>query len=100
MPPYHACTVRWNAGKSQDLTGYQAIVDAYQRKVGGFSRMTPVDQQQGDIQVHMSGESRMLPDKSFETFLVVEQKIVNPERRQAGETGVSLRFVHQFAPPE
>jgi hypothetical protein len=29
-----------------------------------------------------------------------EQRITDPKRRAAGETGFTLRFVHQYAPPE
>jgi hypothetical protein len=100
FPPYHACSIRWNAPAIGDLQPYRKIADAYEARVGGFRPTAPYDADQGDIHVHIVGERRRLADGSSETLMFVDQSIGNAKRRDAGETGVVLRFVHQFAPPE
>lgn len=99
FPPFHACSVRWNAPAIGDLHAYHAIADEYERAVGEFHPMVPVDRDQGQIHIHLIGEQRILPNRTSESLMVVDQKISDPKRREAGETGVVLRFVHQFAPP-
>lgn len=100
FPPYHACSVRWNTPAIGDLSAYRAIAARYERAAGGYRPVQPYDDDQGDIHVHAIGEQRALPDKRSESLFVFDQQISNPKRRAAGETGVVLRFVHQFAPPE
>ena len=41
---------------------------------------------------------RTFPDDTSESLFFFDQHITDPKRRAAGETGVVLRFVHQFAP--
>lgn len=96
FPPYHACSVRWNAPSIGDLGSYRAVADAYERALGGFEPMQPLDSNQGDIHVHLVGKQRRISAHATEALLVVDQSISDPERRAAGETGVVLRFVHQF----
>ncbi len=99
FPPFHACSVRWSASAIGDLGAYRAIADEYERKVGGFEPMQPFDTDDGDLHIRAVGEQRTLPDRSTESLFFFEQHITDPKRRAAGETGVSLRFVHQFAAP-
>lgn len=98
-PPYHACSVRWNASEVGDLTRYHAIAAIYEKLTGNYTPVQPYDDQQGDIHIHAVGKKRILPDKRTESLFVFEQHITDAKRRKAGETGFSLRFVHQFAPP-
>jgi hypothetical protein len=99
FPPYHACSVRWNSPKIDDLAPYRTVADDYERAQGGFEFTKPLEADQGDIHIHLVGEQRTLSDGRTESLMVVDQQIANPKRRAAGETGVVLRFVHQFAPP-
>jgi hypothetical protein len=99
FPPYHACSVRWSATQVGDLGNYQAIAAAYEKSTGNYAPVQPYDDQQGDIHIHAVGEQRSLPNKGAESLFLFEQHITDKKRRDAGETGVSLRFVHQFAPP-
>jgi hypothetical protein len=98
-PPYHACSVRWNAPQMSKFDAYRAVADKYEHSTGGFSPVNPYDDDQGDIHIHAVGEQRALPDKSSESLFVFDQQINDPKRRAAGETGVVLRFVHQYALP-
>jgi hypothetical protein len=99
FPPFHSCSVRWNAPDIGELHEYRAIADAYERARGGFHPIDPLEGDQGDIHIHAVGEQRVLPDRTAESLFVFDQHISDPKRRAAGETGVVLRFVHQFAPP-
>jgi len=99
-PPFHACSIRWNTPHIGDLQGYQVISKIYESLVGGFSPIRPMDADQDQIHIHAVGEQRMLPDKSSESLFVIDQQITDVKRREAGETGVVLRFVHQFSPPQ
>ena len=99
FPPYHACSVRWNTSRMGDFSVYRAIADRYERATGGYRPIKPLDGDQGDIHIHAIGEQRVLPDKGYESLFIFDQQITNPKRREAGETGVVLRFVHQLAPP-
>ena len=99
LPPYHACSVRWNAPQLGDLTTYRAIADRYEATLGGFQPIKPFDADYGDIHVHAIGEKRKRTDVPAESLFIFDQKITDAKRRQAGETGLSLRFVHQLAPP-
>jgi hypothetical protein len=99
FPPYHACSVRWNAPQIGDLQNYRKLVRAYETAAGRFRPIAAYDIDQGDIHIHAVGEQRMLPDKSTESLFIVDQHINDPKRREAGDTGVVIRFVHQFAPP-
>ncbi|WP_076068587.1 NMCC_0638 family (lipo)protein [Sphingomonas montana] len=100
FPPFHACSVRWNTPSIGDLSAYRTIAKAYQSRTGGYTPITPMEGDQGDIHIHAVGEQRTLPDKRTESLFIFDQHITDPKRRAAGDTGVSLRFVHQFAPPE
>jgi hypothetical protein len=97
-PPFHACSVRWNAPAIGDLSAYRLAADTYERAVGGFHPVDAYNADQGAIHVHGIGEKRTLRDKSTESLFVIDQQISDPKRREAGETGVVLRFVHQFGP--
>lgn len=100
FPPYHACSVRWNTPDIGDLREYRAIADRYEQQLGGFTAADPYDSDYGDIHVHAIGEQRQLPDGSWESLFIFDQHITDPKRREAGETGFSLRFVHQYHTPE
>ena len=99
FPPYHACSVRWNTTGIGDLTAYRAITAIYEKLIGGFQPVRPYDADQGQIHVHAVGEQRTLANKGTESLFIFDQQINDAKRREAGETGVVLRFVHQFAPP-
>lgn len=99
FPPYHACSVRWNATQIGDYHAYRSIARAYERAVGGFRPVQSYDDDQGDIHIHAVGEQRILPNKGAESLFIFDQQVTDAKRREAGETGVVLRFVHQFAPP-
>lgn len=98
FPPFHACSVRWNTPQIGDLSEYRSLANKYEHMTGGFSEIAPYDTDQGDIHVHAIGEQRVLPDGRRESLFIYDQHITNAKRRAAGETGVVLRFVHQFAP--
>ena len=99
FPPYHACSVRWSTPTLGSFAAYEAIAAKYETEVGGFQPIAPLGGDQGDIHIHAVGEQRILPNKGVESLFVFDQSISNPTRRAAGDTGFSLRFVHQFAPP-
>ena len=100
FPPYHACSVRWNTPEIGDLHEYRAIADRYEAANGTFSPMDPYETDYGDIHVHAVGETRTLPDGGAESLFIFDQQLNAAKRRAAGETGYSLRFVHQFHGPE
>lgn len=97
FPPFHACSIRWNTTQIGDLHAYRAVAEAYENGLGGFKPMRPFDADRDDIHIHAVGEQRMQNGTAVSLF-VFDQHIVDPKRRAAGETGVELRFVHQFAP--
>ena len=99
LPPFHACSVRWNTSEIGDLHEYRAVVEKYKRIQEGFHPIEPFDGDQGDIHIHGVGEQRILPDQTAESLFVIDQHITDPKRRAAGETGISRRFVHQIALP-
>ncbi|MFL6794546.1 MAG: NMCC_0638 family (lipo)protein [Sphingomicrobium sp.] len=100
FPPYHACSVRWNTPDIGDLGQYRSIADRYERATGDFSAIDPYDTDYGDIHVHAVGEQTKLPDGRTESLFIYDQHITDAKRRAAGETGYSLRFVHQYAAPD
>jgi len=99
FPPYHACSVRWNTPTIGDLREYRAIAEAYEKSAGNFTTMDPYNTDYGDIHVHAVGEERVTDDGGSEALFVFDQSISDTKRRAAGETGYSLRFVHQFHGP-
>jgi len=99
FPPFHACSVRWNTPPVSGLSVYRDLADRYEGAQGGFEPIAALDRDQGDIHIHGVGERRTLKNQATESLLVIDQQISNPTRRAAGETGIVLRFVHQFAQP-
>jgi len=99
LPPFHACSVRWNTQSIDDLGIYRTVADAYESAKGGFKPMKTFDSDHGDIHVHAVGEQRTLPSQAVESLFVIDQHITDARRRDAGETGVVLRFVHQITQP-
>src|SRR5436190_13435962 len=55
FPPYHACSVRWNASEIGDLSSYQAIALQYERQQGGFAPMETMEADAGDFHIHGGG---------------------------------------------
>ena len=100
FPPYHACSVRWNTPEIGDLREYRAIADQYERAAGSYSTIEPYNTDYGDVHVHAVGEQRTLSNGTIESLFIFDQHITDPKRRAAGETGYSLRFVHQYRSPE
>lgn len=99
LPPFHACSVRWNTPEIGDLAKYRAVAGNYERALKGFHPINPLDRDEGAIHIHAVGEQRKLPNGGSESLFIFDQQITDAKRRAAGETGVVLRFVHQFAPP-
>ncbi|HEX4739609.1 MAG TPA: hypothetical protein VH331_18835 [Allosphingosinicella sp.] len=99
LPPFHACSVRWNMPELGNLGQYQAVAAKYEAGLGGFHPIDPLDADDGAIHIHAVGERRALSGGAAETLFIIDQHITDPQRRAAGETGYVLRFVHQFAPP-
>ena len=99
-PPFHACSVRWSAADVGNMDAYRAIANTYEAAIGGFSLIDPMEADQNDIHIRAVGEARTLPDKTQESLFFFEQSVSDPKRRAAGETGFTLRFVHQYAPPD
>lgn len=100
LPPYHACSVRWNSPDMPDFTAYRAIADRFEARRGSFTPVGPWEDDVGAIHIHATGEQRQLPNGGYESLFIFQQYLTDEQRRAAGETGYSLRFVHQFAPPE
>jgi hypothetical protein len=99
FPPFHACSVRWNTTQVSSLGEYRGIADRYESTRSRFEPMETADIDRGDIHIHAVGERRTLPSEAVESLLVIDQRIIDPKRREAGETGVVLRLVHQFTQP-
>lgn len=99
LPPYHACSVRWNTPAIGDLKPYRTLADAYEARVGGFRAVRPYEGDMGAIHIHSLGERRPLSGGGAETLYIIDQQINDAKRRAKGETGYSVRFVHQFGPP-
>jgi hypothetical protein len=100
FPPFHACSIRWMAPQLGSFESYKVIISKYKKTHSGFRPTAAFDEDLGDIHVHSIGEDRTLPDGSAESLFIFDQHINNPARRAAGETRVSLRFVHQLAAQE
>lgn len=98
-PPFHACSVRWSMPELGNPAPYTAVIERYKKSKDGFQSMRPIDVDQGPIHIRAVGETRPLPDGGAETLFIIQQHITDPQRRAAGETGLSVRFVHQLAPP-
>lgn len=96
FPPYHACSVRWNAREFGGLGPYRSVVRRYEQQHGGFVPMKAMERDMGDIHVRATGERRRLANGSWETLYVFDQHITDARRQAAGETGFVLRFVHQY----
>jgi hypothetical protein len=99
FPPFHACSVRWNISQMSGLGDYQSVAQAYESTRSGFQPIEATDADRDDIHIHAVGERRTLPSQAIESLFVIDQHISDPKRREAGETGVVLRFVHQFSQP-
>ena len=97
LPPYHACSVRrgTDAGFA-DLGAYRTVADPFEAAHRGFAPMAPMEGDLGDIHVHAIGEQRTLPGGGAESLFVFDQHITDPAKRNAGQTGVEVRFVHQI----
>lgn len=99
FPPFHACSVRWSMPELGNPAPYAAVIDRYKKSKTGFQSIRPIEGDQGPIHIRAVGETRPLPDGGAESLYIFQQHITDPQRRAAGETGLSVRFVHQFAPP-
>lgn len=99
FPPYHACSVRWSSPEMGHFGEYRAIAYRHEKAAGSFSAMEPYDTDYGDIHVHAIGEQRPLDGGKIESLFIFDEHITNEKRRATGETGFSLRFVHQLTSP-
>ena len=97
-PPYHACAIRTMTARGfADFGPYQALANRYEAG-GGYRAMNRVQFTRDNLEVAGGGERRATPDGGTETLLVI---VTTPTReyRDRGETGVEIRFTHQFAAP-
>ena len=97
-PPYHACAIRaMTAGGFADWGPYRALANRYEEG-GGYQAMNHMQFTQDNLDLAGGGERRTRPDGGTETLLVI---VTTPTRayRDRGETGVEVRFTHQFAEP-
>lgn len=99
FPPFHTCSVRWSASEIGDLQPYHVVAERYMSASLGFRPIETMDADQGSIHIHVVGEDRVLANQSRESLFVIDQHINDPKRRAAGETGVTVRFVHQIMHP-
>jgi hypothetical protein len=101
FPPFHACSVRWNAPRMPDIQPYITVRDAYAKANAREGSITEKVFDQDVNQVHIKasmtafGRKADQADESAESLLFIEQSINNEGRRAIGETGYVLRFVHQ-----
>lgn len=101
MPPYHACSVRWMSEDGfGDLGSYWLVTDAFKATRPGFGRPEPFEADVAGFHVTAMTEQRDFRDGGAETLMHVEQRVADPARRAAGETRVSVRFVHQIVSPD
>jgi hypothetical protein len=97
LPPFHACSVRAMVSSGpQDMEAYKKVSQAFEDEHRGFRPAAPYDKDIAGLHIHAVGEQRDLPGNSTESLLVFDQRVTDPQRRAAGETAVSLRFVHQI----
>jgi len=102
IPPFHACSVRWSAPQklSDDDAGYRAVVERYKASHDGFTPGPMMDRDLGEIHVHGVTEGRTLPGGGGELLMLIDQHVIDRSRRAEGETGVSMRMVHQIRLPD
>ena len=96
-PPYHACSVRLHVAEPfTDMGGYPALTAAFEKARGdGFEAIPPYDADIEDTHTHATGEQRINPDQSAESFFY----FVNTPRKPSAD-GAEVRFVHQIASPD
>ena len=97
FPPYHACSVRWSQATVPSESRAAVVTAEYRQKNPGFVAGAPYDTDQGVIHIHAETFSRVLSDGTRETLMMVDKHITDPAMRAKGNTGVTYRFVHQFA---
>jgi hypothetical protein len=95
-PPYHACAVRtMTANGFADLLGpYQALAARFEQG-RDFERITPMDQDVGELHVAGGGERLVGPGDSSESLLVILTSLAEAGRRH-GDTAIEVRFTHQY----
>jgi hypothetical protein len=96
FPPYHACSVRWNTPEPGDLKAYRGVSAKYEKATGGFHAIDAFSKEVDGIGIHALGERRSSSDGSVESLFVIDQHVLDPNRRAEGETGYVVRLVHQF----
>lgn len=97
-PPFHACAIRtMTADGFADLGPYRALANRYEAG-GGYRSMDNLQFTQDNLDVAGGGERRARPDGGTESLLVILATPTRPHRDR-GETGVEVRFTHQFADP-
>ena len=96
-PPYRACGVRtMTAAGFPDMAPYRALADRFEAGGGyqGFDRQTM------DIgNIHTIGEGEQRPTRGGAEALMVFHATPSGKNRDPAHSGVEVRFVHQFAPP-
>ncbi len=96
LPPYHACSVRRGTNSGLDNpAAYRALIDDFSATHPGFVAQEPIVSHQGGLEIRGDVLVRELPGGRRESLMVIEQRVLDEDRRAAGETGVSLRFVYQ-----
>lgn len=95
-PPYRACAVRtMTANGFADLGPYQALAARFEQG-RTFQRITPIDQDFGDLHVAGGGEQYFGPDgRGGESLLIALTRVADAHRR-SGDTAIEVRFSHQY----
>ncbi|WP_425230161.1 NMCC_0638 family (lipo)protein [Sphingomonas sp.] len=94
LPPYHACSVRWDApAGTPDWSAYRAVSDPYLAGHDGWTTLPPMEMDRGDIHISGVTTARMTAAGS-DALIVVDQTPSDPAKRGTGT--VDRRLVHQM----
>ena len=97
LPPFHACSVRRFLPTGRiDLGAYRPVADRFEADHPAFAPLEPHEVDRGELHEHGYGESRELSGGGAESLFVIDQHVIEPAKRAAGEAEVNLRFVHQI----
>jgi hypothetical protein len=98
LPPYHACGIRtMTAAGFPDMAPYRSLADRFERG-GGFRSFGPQSMEVGNVQTTGAGERRVT--RGGTESLMVLLSTPSNKSRNAAQSAVEVRFVHQFGPPE
>jgi hypothetical protein len=96
--PYHACGVRtMTASGFPDMQAYQDLAARFEAG-GGYQHAEPRSHEGSNVVTTLGGEQRALPGGAGESLFVALATPIQ-RLRQAGQTAVEVRFVHQIYHP-